>query len=779
MIGDEWGLALAIVVPGDTSVTTRTTTRGRRCDVRPCDGVANDIRYLLRNGNMGSRDDTEDASDERERIRVLHVDDDPDFTELVGRFLEQSDDAIEVVTATSPEDGLRRLDSVDVDCVVSDYDMPDEDGLTFLERIRGQYPDLPFVLFTGKGSEEIASEAISAGVTEYLQKGTGSEQYSILANRIRNVVERTRSSRELARRTQRLETLISNLPGIVYRCTNDRTWSTLLVEGDCEALCGYSASELESDRVQWGEDVLHPEDEADVWQQVQSAIEADRPFEVTYRIVDADGETKWVWEQGRVVDADGDRTELEGFVTDITDRKEREVRLERSSARLSALFDNSPDMINLHDADGRLVDVNDRLCEALGYEESELLGKAVWDIDTRIDPERATELWSGMSIGDRRRLEGHYSRKDGSTFPVEVHVVRATIGGDDRFVVISRDITDRKEREKRLRRYRSLFEALHDAACIYDAEGRYELLNEPVAELYGRDAEALVGERSALVERVQATADGDPFAELVAGELDELRGEVEFGTTADSERTTEYRMSRLTVDGEFDGVACIARDVTERKAQARRLAEQNDRLEAFASVVSHDLRNPLNVAEGRLELVREDCESDHLDAVERAHDRMKDLIDDLLSLARDGSAASEATWVDLRTVANRCWANVDTMGSTLAVDGDAVVRADEPRLVQLFENLFRNAVEHGGSDVAVSVGALDDGFVVADDGSGIPETDRERAFEPGYSTRPDGTGFGLAIVRSIAEAHGWTVRATESESGGARFEVTGVGVRDD
>ena len=100
--------------------------------------------------------------------------------------------------------------------------------------------------------------------------------------------------------------------------------------------------------------------------------------------------------------------------------------------------------------------------------------------------------------------------------------------------------------------------------------------------------------------------------------------------------------------------------------------------------------------------------------------------------------------------------------------------ADPDRLVQVFENLLQNSVDHGGEGVTVRVGSLENGFYVEDDGPGVPEADRERMFEHGYTTRQDGMGYGLSIVRSIVDAHGWSIAVTESEDGGARFELTGV-----
>ena len=217
-------------------------------------------------------------------------------------------------------------------------------------------------------------------------------------------------------------------------------------------------------------------------------------------------------------------------------------------------------------------------------------------------------------------------------------------------------------------------------------------------------------------------------------------------------------------------------DVTHQERYRRELERQNDRLEQFASMVSHDLRNPLNVAMGRIGEARREADDDNLEKAGAALERMQELIDDLLALARTGQPIDETEPVSLTSVAQESWGLVDTADAELEVGDDLVFQADPDRLQQLFENCFRNAVEHGGEDVTVGVGAIDDGFYVEDDGPGIPEDERKDVLESGYTTAEGGTGFGLAIVSEVVEAHGWAIAVTESASGGARFEVTGVRV---
>ena len=134
--------------------------------------------------------------DRNDSVRVLHVDDNPEYTELTKTLLERDHEQFTVATEMSAVEGLRRLREGRFDCVVADYEMPNTDGLEFLELVREEYPDVPFILFTGAGDEALASEAIAAGVTDYVRKYGGTEQYEMLANRIDNAVERYRTQQQ-------------------------------------------------------------------------------------------------------------------------------------------------------------------------------------------------------------------------------------------------------------------------------------------------------------------------------------------------------------------------------------------------------------------------------------------------------------------------------------------------------------------------------------------------------------------------------------------------------
>lgn len=246
------------------------------------------------------------------------------------------------------------------------------------------------------------------------------------------------------------------------------------------------------------------------------------------------------------------------------------------------------------------------------------------------------------------------------------------------------------------------------------------------------------------------------------------------------------------------------------EAEQDNLETQLDRLDEFAHMVSHDLRNPLNVASLRLESTRRKNDNADLEpgleTVETSLDRMERIIDDVLTMAREGQGVGDAEEISLAEVARSRWRTVDTRNATLEIASTCRFEADRSGIDHVFENLFRNAIDHGipqpragkgplrdkcesaeqmqaapaneGRNLAIRVGTLDDGFFIEDDGVGIDDSVVDSLFESGVTTSPSGTGFGLRIVDNIVDAHGWRIAVTESVDGGARFEIRNVDLLD-
>ncbi len=239
---------------------------------------------------------------------------------------------------------------------------------------------------------------------------------------------------------------------------------------------------------------------------------------------------------------------------------------------------------------------------------------------------------------------------------------------------------------------------------------------------------------------------------------------------ADNE-TFDGKMQRLV-----ELVAATTEAALERTDRERRLQRQNDRLDSFASMLAHELRNPVTIGQIYGQQLPEEAAPDAVDYVTEAFDRIERMIDIMLVLTRGRKAVGERTPTSLDDVARGVWDDIGAPDATLDVELERTIRTDETYVRHLFRNLLENAVEHGGSDVAVTVGELPTGFYVADDGEGISPDDRRKVFEEGYTTAAEqgGTGLGLAFVAELVDVYDWDCRVTESEAGGARFEFTNV-----
>jgi len=228
-----------------------------------------------------------------DEIRVLHVDDKPDFAELTAEYLATHDKAFAVETASNADEALALLENLDVDCIVSDFEMPGDNGIDLLEAVRERRPEIPFVLFTGKGSEEIASEAISAGVDDYLQKSPGAEQYALLANRISNLVEQYRSQQEAAQTRRFFSQLIEHSTDVIPVIEPDGTIK--YVSPSCEWNLGYEQEVVIGDNAF---DYIHPDDVDRATAKFYETVEnPDTMPEVEFRFKHADG--GWVPLHGR------------------------------------------------------------------------------------------------------------------------------------------------------------------------------------------------------------------------------------------------------------------------------------------------------------------------------------------------------------------------------------------------------------------------------------------------------------------------------------------------
>jgi len=573
-------------------------------------------------------------------ISVLLVDDDKSLVDMSSAFLEREIDNVETTTLTDPEVVLDEVKGGNYDCIVSDFDMPGLDGLELLNTLREGEVDIPFVLFTGKGSEEIASQAITAGVDEYLQKG-GPEEYPVLANKVENLVEKHWAETQVQRGFLAIESAEEGIGIIdedgVYQYMNEAY----------AAVYNRDRSEVVGEH--W--DMLYPPDETDRFHdEILPELETTGAWSGVSTGVTKDGDP--VPERLVLTQMDS------GGHVCIVQELDQHDELKAELALKNRALDAAGLGVVITDAtqeDNPIVYLNDGFEELTGYDEDEVLGR------------------------NCRFLQGE------DTDPDTVAAIREAVDAGE---AISTDILN------------------------YDA-------------------------------------DGDPFWNLL-----------EIYPIADE-------------SGAVTNFVGFQREITDRRGYKDEIESQLEWLGEFGHVLSHDLKTPLSVIQGNLELAIELDDTDRLDDAVQATDRLETLVDDLANVMQQGDLVSDVETVELGDTF-RSWDAFETNPESLSVIDSKRILADEHALVRLADNLVKNTLEHAGSDTDMRIGTIPTGFYYEDDGPGIPENERGEVFKPGFTTKEDGTGFGMVSIKQIALAHGWEVAIGESVTGGARFEFTGI-----
>ncbi|SDY35578.1 sensor histidine kinase [Halobellus clavatus] len=463
--------------------------------------------------------------------------------------------------------------------------------------------------------------------------------------------------------------------------------------------------------------------------------------------------------------------------------------VEISPVARSLIFDVIEDAVIVVDQAGRVIDVNSAAQPLLsdphpiGAELTAVLGT---DIARQIKTDSAT-----VEIIDEP-MPRYYRYRELSRSDIEARVLVFT------------EITEVKESqrvaEQAHEQLRQIVDLVPDPLYVKNIDDEVLLSNEANAELHGLAPEEIEGKREREIEsdvenienfdkyrqrEIEVIETGDPMTfeeELVGPD-----GETKFFKTT--------RIPFETTERNKEAVLGYARDVTDLKEYEqeledtkRRLEQSNEKLDQFAGVVSHDLQNPLHVILGYVSLLDSDDDNqEYIEAIEQSATRMEDIITDLLKLSRVGQDIEEPETVSLATVARDSWDNIKIDGTdlNLRVPEGATVKADRSRLMNVFENLFRNAREHNNPPLTIRVGILNSGtpgdhsesltgFFIEDTGDGIPQEQHDEIFDHGYTTNTDGTGFGLSIVKEVVEAHGWSLSHCDGEDGGARFEISDV-----
>ncbi|HEX2201676.1 MAG TPA: PAS domain S-box protein [Longimicrobium sp.] len=701
--------------------------------------------------------------------------------------------------AAGYEEGLRRAVAGGHDVVLADWRIGDRLGIELLWDAVAGGCAAPVVLLGDDRDPDFDLDAMRAGAVQFLLHSELSP--GVLEPTLRFAIGRKRAEDELRESRRRLATLLSNLPGMAYRCRNDPAWSLDFASEGSRELTGWDPADLvERAKVAWA-DLIHADDRPRVWQTVQAAISTGRPFEVEYRIRRRDGEERWVAENGRAVAGAGRAAVLEGFICDVTERKRAEAAVRRSGEYFRALIETAAEVFAVGNADGTLRYVSPAIERLTGAAPEAWLGTTLF---ARVHPDDRDAVRAafdralaepGVPVVAETRLR----HRDGGWRAVEVACRNLlddpAVGG---IVYNAHDVTERRGHEatllRREQQWRALIERGQDIITVVRDTGEVGFASPSVERVLGYAPDALLG--SYLFELVhpdEVPAVLDVFARAIEEPGRPERVELRMRHRDGTWRILETIVTSLLHDPAVEGIVVNSRDVTERKQAEEALAasrqqflqaQKMDAVGRLAGGVAHDFNNLLTAIRGNAELLLLDLPAgapgaEEVEEIRRAADRAAGLTRQLLAFSRRQVLQPRvfglnAVVRDMEKMLGRLIGEDVALVTRLA-DDLAHVRADPGQLEQVVMNLAvnaRDAMPSGGQLIVETRNAVLDEemrrtfpyvvpgpyvmLAVSDTGHGMDRETRERVFEPFFTTKPAGrgTGLGLSTVYGIVKQSG-------------------------
>ncbi len=701
------------------------------------------------------------------------MDDEPDILEQSKAFLQKEDEKLDVETSISAEKGLELLDEKNYDAIVSDYQMPGMDGLEFLETLREERDsDIPFIVFTGKGREEVAIEALNLGADRYLQKGADPRsQYGILADAIIQEVEYSFLEERLHLASFSLENAdVGTLwisPDGEIRYANKQI---------CQWL-GYDRGEL-TGLIVSDIDPNFTSERPEIWEEIKERGSV--TFESQHRT--KDGETFPVRITSHYLERNGQEYEF-AFVHDITEAKEREKELRERRRAVEA----SDDSIYMIDKDFRYVFANEEHLSRLKgegkiprKEENEVVGERYESVHTEEELENFKKNFQEV-IESGEPVREEYEIKDAGRWSGRTYspLKNPKTGEVEGVVVVSKDITDRKEAEERLERekerYEELFRGANEMIITTDVEGFIKRANKQVEKTSGYSEEELKDES---ILKIAHPEDKEKYIEFWKRVKDGEEPVYKLkGITKDGETTHLRAAGRPIIkDGEIIEIQYNAQDITEK-------TEVEEREKFLHSLLRHDVKNKIGIIQGYLELAEdyplpEESEK-HLEKAKKATKDSSELIEKVRTLRRLNQEKQQI--IDLEPAVEKAVKKSKPIKREIQIENNLKCPVEGcrvkggPLLHEIFYNILENSVKHsGGNKVKITNRETEDEmiFTIEDNGEGIPDEEKQKIFEKGYTKdKKTGAGLGLYLAKEIVKTYDGRIEIKDSELGGAKFEV--------
>ena len=703
-------------------------------------------------------------------VSILYVDDEPALLDAGKLYLEHTGN-FNVTTCESAEDALNLLAESKYDAIISDYQMPECNGISFLKMLRGRGDDTPFIIFTGKGREEVVIEALNSGADFYLQKGgEPKSQFTELINKIHYAVSKRKGEEALRESEELFRGLFDTITSgaAIYQVKGDGKYGRDYIVRDFNRMALEIEGRTKSEVVGKSLFDLRPNiDEYGLIPVFQRVWKTGVPEYYPQKAYIDDKYASWYDNQVFRLKSG----EIVAVYNDVTDRVKAEAALRESEDYLKKILRTARDGFVVIDGRGIIKDVNEAYSEMSGYSPEELLGMAVSDLDATEMPEETLARISRITDGSEL-FEITNRKKDGRLFEIEVSATWLDTHGGE-IICFCRDITKRRKAERALREseahFRDLFRNHAAVKIILDPEnGRIIDANPAAAKFYGWSEDELKRMKIYDINTLQPEeTDREMKRAADEGKIHfEFRHRLADGTVRD----VEVYSSKIRIKGK-NLLYSIVHDISERKQAESALIRTNRQLNLLSGITRHDILNKVMALQAYLEFAGEESTGQTQAGFLKKASDAASAIQRQIEFTREYEqlGVHEPEWLAINALAGK----IDDKQYPITCSCPGVSIYADPMTERVFYNLYDNTVRHAEGATRISVSCRPEGLgyliIWEDDGCGVPDDMKEKIFKRGVGAN---TGLGLFLIREILAITGITIRENGVYGKGARFEMT-------